>query len=216
VVPSCGNAAPAALDVDDLGLNVTRQLRQALPGAVTITEQAPPLHDPAAFLNAFLATIGAFGAPLHMREAEFGRLAVKVGFLANPIPECRAEPVNRDIRVEASAERMQAAVRQPQASLGPEYRIALVGFLFASDIIQEGDGGAAERHNVPLQNLRVNRDDAPADLRTVPRNHFASRSQYRFKSVERRHATLFDPVHSLKLSDEKPQRPRFQSVRLML
>jgi hypothetical protein len=69
-----------------------------------------------------------------MGEAEFRSLAVKVGFLANPIPECRAEPVNRDVRVEAPAELMQTAVRQPQAALGLEYRIALVGFLFASDM----------------------------------------------------------------------------------
>jgi hypothetical protein len=102
-------------------------------------------------------------------EAEFRSLAVKVGFLANPIPECRAEPVNRDVRVEASAELMQAAVRQPQAALGLEYRIALVGFLFASDIIQEGDGGAAERHNVfPLPfGVRCGNPPNIADLAVI-------------------------------------------------
>jgi hypothetical protein len=87
----------------------------------------------------------------------------------NPIPECRAEPVNRDLRVEASAELMQAAVRQPQAALGLEYRIALVGFLFASDIIQEGDGGAAERHNVfPLPfGVRCGNPPNIADLAVI-------------------------------------------------
>src|SRR5262249_14373436 len=48
-------------------------------------------------------------------------------------------------------------------------RIALVGFLFASDIIQEGDGGAAEWHNVFPLPFGVRFGDLPniADLAVV-------------------------------------------------
>jgi hypothetical protein len=112
-VPLCGNAGPAALDVDDLGLNVARQPRQALPGVPAIAEQRPGLHDPPTLFDTLLAPVCTFCAPFNVGEAEFRRLAIKIGFLANPIPECRTEPVNRDMQVEESAERMRAAVSRP-------------------------------------------------------------------------------------------------------
>ena len=107
----CGNAGPAALDVDDLGIDIARQQRQALPSVVAIAEQAPGLHDPASFLGALLATIGALSAALHMREAEFRRLAIKIGLIARPVTKRRPKAVDRDGGIETSAERVQSAVR---------------------------------------------------------------------------------------------------------